>query len=198
MKDVKSYVKRCDIWLALKVVRYKPYNDLQFLLILTHQWKDLMIDFVTGLMLFTDWKGNNYNLILVIVNYLTKIVHYKLAKVTIDTPRLGKVIIDMVVWHYGLPDSIINDRRAIFTSMLWSSLSYFLDIKTQLSTAFHVQIDRQMEEQNSIMEAYFQAFVNFKQYDWAKHLSMAEFAYNHAKNAITSRIFFKLNCGYHP
>ena len=47
------------------------------------------------------------------------------------------------------------------------------------------------------MEAYFQAFVNFKQNDWARLLPMAEFAYNNAKNASIGFTSFKLNCGYH-
>ena len=34
-------------------------------------------------------------------------VYYKLVKVTIDTPKLAKVILDMVRWHYDLSDSII-------------------------------------------------------------------------------------------
>ena len=45
------------------------------------------------------------------------------------------------------------------------------------------------------MEAYLQAFVNFKQNDWARLLSMAEFIYNNAKNASTGHMLFKLNCG---
>ena len=48
------------------------------------------------------------------------------------------------------------------------------------------------------MEAYLQAFVNFKQNDWAKLLLMAKFAYNNAKNAITGHMPFELNCGHHP
>ena len=48
------------------------------------------------------------------------------------------------------------------------------------------------------METYLQAFVNFKQNDWARLLPMAEFAYNNAKNANTNHTPFKLNCGYHP
>ena len=47
------------------------------------------------------------------------------------------------------------------------------------------------------MEAYFKAFVNFEQNDWAKFLSIAEFAYNHARNASTDHTPFELNCGYH-
>ena len=48
------------------------------------------------------------------------------------------------------------------------------------------------------MEAYFQAFVNFKQNNWARLFPMAEFVYNNAKNASTGHTLFKLNCGYHP
>ena len=47
------------------------------------------------------------------------------------------------------------------------------------------------------MEAYLQAFVNFKQNDWARLLPIAEFAYNNAKNASTGHTPFKLNCGCH-
>ena len=48
------------------------------------------------------------------------------------------------------------------------------------------------------MEAYLQAFINFKQNNWVILLLMAEFAYNNAKNASTGHIPFELNCGYHP
>ena len=47
------------------------------------------------------------------------------------------------------------------------------------------------------MEAYLQAFVNFKQNDWARLLPMAKFAYNNAKNSSTGHTPFELNCGYH-
>ena len=156
------------------------------------------MDFVTGLPLSADWKDDSYDSILVIVDYLTKIVHYKPVKVTIDAPGLAEVIIDVVVRHHGLPDSIISDRGAIFTSKFWSSLCYFLGIKRRLSTAFHPQTDGQTERQNSTMEAYLRAFVKFEQNDWARLLTMVEFAYNNAKNASTGYTPFELNCGYHP
>ena len=156
------------------------------------------MDFVTGFPLSTDWKGNSYDLILVIVNRLTKMVHYKPVKVTIDAPRLAEVIIDVVVRHHDLPNSILSDRGAIFTSKFWSSLCYFLGVKQRLSIAFHSQTNSQTEQQNSTMEAYLRAFVNFEQNDWARLLSMAEFAYINAKNASTSHTLFELNYGYHP
>ena len=120
------------------------------------------MDFVTGLPLFADWKGDSYDSILVIVDRLTKMVHYEPVKVTIDAPGLAEVIIDVVVRHHGLPDSIISNRGAIFTSKFWSSFYYFLGIKRRLSTVFHPQTDGQTKRQNSTMKAYFRAFVNFE------------------------------------
>ena len=197
-KDVEAYVKGCDVCLASKAVRHKPYGDLQALPVPTHRWKDLSMDFVIGLPVSTDWKGESYDSILVIVDRLTKMVHYEPVKVTIDAPGLAEVILDVVVRHHGLPDSIVCDRGSLFTSKFWSSLCYFLGIKRRLSTAFHPQTDGQTEQQNSTMEAYLQAFVNFKQNNWARLLSMAKFAYNNTKNASSGHTPFELNCGYHP
>ena len=55
------------------------------------------MDFVTGFLFSTNRKGDDYNSILIIVNYLTKIVYYEPVKITIDTPKLPEVIIDMVI-----------------------------------------------------------------------------------------------------
>ncbi len=127
--DVEAYVKACDVCLASKAVRHKPYGDLQSLPVLTHWWKDLSIDFVTSLPVSTNWKGETYDSILVIVDRLTKMVNYKPVKVTIDAPGLAEVIINVVMRHHGLPDLIVSDRGSVFTSKFWSSLCYFLRIK---------------------------------------------------------------------
>ena len=124
-------------------------------------------------------------------------VYYEPVKITIDAPDFAEVIIDVVIRHHGLPDSIVTDRGSLFTSKFWSSLCYFFGIKQRLSTAFHPAKNRQTERQNSTIEAYLRAFVNFDQNDWAKLLPMAEFAYNNAKNASTGHMPFELNCDYH-
>ena len=64
----------------------------------------------------TDWKGDSYDSILVIVNRLTKMVYYKPIKVTIDAPGLAEVIINIIVRHHGLSDSIVTDWGSFFTS----------------------------------------------------------------------------------
>ncbi len=86
-------------------------------------------------------------------------VHYEPVKLMID---LAEVIINMVVRHHGVLESIVMDRGSLFTSKFWSSLCYFPGIKKKLSTDFLPQTDGQTERENSMMEAYLRAFVNWE------------------------------------
>ncbi len=101
--------------LVFKLVKHKPYGNLQSLLVPTHQWKDLFIDFVIGLPISTNWKGETHDSILIIVARLTKMVHYEPVKMTINVTALAEVIIEAVVRHHGLPDSIVSNRGSVFT-----------------------------------------------------------------------------------
>ncbi len=159
-QNVEAYVKGCDVCLASKVVCHKPYGDLQLLPVPTNRCKDLSMDFITGLPISANWKDDSYDLILVIVDWLTKMVYYVPVKVTIDKLRLAEVIINVVVYHHGVLESIITDRDLLFISKFWSLLCYFLSIKRKLSTAFYPQTDGQTKRRNRTMETYLRAFVN--------------------------------------
>ena len=158
-------MKRCDVCVTSKAVRHKPYGNLESLPISTHWWKNLSIDFYTSLPRSTNWESEIYNFILVIVNWLTKIVYYELVKVTINAHGIAEVIIDVVVRYHRLPDSIVSHWGSVFTFKFWSFLCYFPGIKRTLSTAFHHQIDSQTEMQNNTIEAYLRVFINHKQND---------------------------------
>ena len=84
------------------------------------------------------------------------------VKVTINNSGPADVIIKTVVRYYGLPDSIVSDCGSVFTLKFWFSLFYFLKMKWKLLTAFYPQIDGQIKRQNSTMEAYLQAFINYE------------------------------------
>ena len=89
-------------------------------------------------------------------------VYYKLVKITIDTLSLAKLIINIVVRHYGLSDSIITDKGSLFMSKFWSLLCYFLKIKQRLFITFHPQTNSQIKRQNSTIKAYVRIFVNWE------------------------------------
>lgn len=61
------------------------------------------MDFVTGLPLLVDWNDNNYDAILVIVDYLIKMVHSKPVKTAINVTGLADIIINVVIRHHDLP-----------------------------------------------------------------------------------------------
>lgn len=95
--DVKTYVQRCDMCLASKTICHKPSRDLQSLPVLIQYWKDFLMDFAIRLSLSTNWKSDSYNLILVIIGRLIKVVYYEPLKVTIDIVELMEVIINMMI-----------------------------------------------------------------------------------------------------
>lgn len=74
-RNVELCVKDCNVCLASKTVRHKPHRNLQSLFIPTHWWKNLFINFVTGLLISTNQKTDSYNVILVIIDRLSKMVH---------------------------------------------------------------------------------------------------------------------------
>ena len=74
----------------------------------TYWWKNLSIDFMINFPISANWKSEGYNSILIIIDQLIKIVHYKLGKVMIDVSSLAKIIINMVVHYHGVLKSIVT------------------------------------------------------------------------------------------
>ena len=72
------------------------------------------MDFVISFLILANWKSNSYNLILIIVDWLIKIVYYKLVKVIINVLGLAKVIINVIIYHYRVLKSIVIDQGLIF------------------------------------------------------------------------------------
>lgn len=142
------------MYLASKTMKYKPYSDLQLMLILIYRCKDLLIDFITRTLVSTNWKSKTYNSILIIVDQLIKIEYYKLVRIIINIPDLAKVFFNILVWHHDLPNSIVTNQESLFIFKFWSLLCYFLDIQRLFSTTLHLSTNGQMKWQNSIVEAY--------------------------------------------
>ena len=124
-------------------------------------------------------------------------IYYKFVKVTVNTPSVAEIIIDVIMRYHGFPNLIVTNQKLFFTSKFCLLLCYFFDIKRELSTAFYPQIHGQIKRQNNMIEVYLGVFINFKQNDWIQLLFMAEFAYNNAKNASISYTLFKPNCWYY-
>lgn len=71
------------------------------------------MNFVTNLLVLTNYKGDNYNSILIIVNKFIKIVYYKLVLNIINIISFAIIIINMIISNYSLPNSIVSDKKLI-------------------------------------------------------------------------------------
>ena len=93
---------------------------------------------VNVLPIFINLKKDNHDFILIIIDWLTKIVYYKPVKIIINSLGLAQVIIDFVIWHHKLLNLIMTNKSSLFTSKIRLLLCYFFGIKQQLSTTFRL------------------------------------------------------------
>jgi hypothetical protein len=182
-QDVAEYVQTCDLCQRSTATRHRPYGELQALPIPGGPFKSISMDFIVGLPPSTETGGNTpYNALLVIVDRYTKVAKYIPCQDTIDAPELAQLFLKNWYPDQGMPESIISDRGSLFTSKFWSALCYYLNVRRQLSTAFHPQSDGQTERQNQLIEAYIRMYCNYHQDNWVDLLPLAEFVHNNAYN----------------
>jgi transposase InsO family protein len=131
------------------------------------------MDFIEGLP-----PSEEYDSILVIVCHLTKAALFIECTSTNNAPQLAAIYLKHVFSKHGAPHDIVSDHGKLFISKFWSSLCKLLGIKSNLSTAYHLQTNGQTEHVNQILEQYLCLYINYQQDDWVSLLPLAEFAYN--------------------
>jgi len=136
-------------------------------------WMHILADFITKLSL-----AQGYNSILVVVDWLTKMVHFIPTTEKTSAEGLARLFRDNVWKLHGLPESIISDRGSQFVAGLMRELNRMLKIESKLLMAFHPQTDGQTERVNQELEQYLRMFINHRQEQWPECLGTAEFAYN--------------------
>jgi len=94
--------------------------------ILEKPWTHILVDFITKLPL-----AQEYDLILVIVNRLTKIVYFISTMEKMSAEGLARLFRDNVWKLHGLPKSIILDRGPQFMVGLMRELNRILGIKSK-------------------------------------------------------------------
>ena len=137
------------------------------------------MDFVTGFP--RTLRGNN--LILVIVDRLTKSAHFLLMKVNFSMDRLASLYVKEIVRMHGVPVSIVSDKDPRFTSRFWHSLQKALGTKLSFSTAFHPQTNGQSERVIQVLEDLLRACALDLKGNRDDYLPLVEFAYNNSFQA---------------
>jgi hypothetical protein len=141
--------------------------------------------------------SNGHDVILVVINRLTKIKHLISCHITDNADKLAMLFITYVWKFHSLPESIISDRDSLFKSEFWKRLCKRLSIDSLLFTAFHPETDGQTEIINVTLKAIFRYYVNHYQDNWSEWLPLAEFALNNQESESTKMSPFFANSASH-
>jgi len=132
MKEVKQYVEECNACQRNKNCTEQLVGKLIPNSIPEKLWMHILADFITKLPL-----AQEYDSILVVVDWLTQIVHFIPTTEKTLAEGLARLFRDSVWKLHGLPKSIILDRGPQFVAGSMRKLNGILGIKSKLSTAFH-------------------------------------------------------------
>jgi len=125
-------------------------------------------------------------------------IHLKATMMNVSSEGIAKIYRDDIWKLHGIPRKILSDRGPQFASKFMEEFTKALGTKRQLSTAYHLQTDSQMERINQKIGMFLQHYMNYQQDDWTNWLAAAEFQYNDKKHAATGKTLFELNFGRHP
>ncbi|GKA78739.1 putative reverse transcriptase domain-containing protein [Tanacetum coccineum] len=157
----------------------KPSGLLVQLEILMCKWERITMDFITKL----PKTSNGHDTIWVIVDRLTKSVHFIPTLETDSMETLTKLYIKEIVSRHGVPISIISDHDSHFTSRFWQSLQSALGTQLDMSTAYHPETDGQSERTIQTLEDMLRVCVIDFGKGWERHLPLVEFSYNNSYHA---------------
>ena len=142
-KEVKQYMEGYNAYQPNKNCTEQPAGKLMPNSIPEKSWMHISADFIMKLPL-----AQGYNSILVVVNRLTKMVHFIPTTEKMLAEGLARLFRDNVWKLHSLPKSIISDRGPQFVADLMRELNGMLGIESKLSIAFHSQTDGQTERVN--------------------------------------------------
>ncbi|GJT27231.1 reverse transcriptase domain-containing protein [Tanacetum coccineum] len=128
----------------------------------------------------------------VIVDRLTKSVHFLPMREDDTLEKLTRQYIKEVVSRHGVPVLIIFDRDGKFTSHFLKSLHKALGTRLDMSTAYHPQTDGQSERIIQTFEDMLRASVLDFGKGWDKYLPLVEFSYNNNIKATPFEALYEL------
>jgi hypothetical protein len=117
---------------------------------------------------------------------------------TITWEGTATLLRDNLFKRFGLPDEIIFDRDLRFSAHAFQELLKLLNIKSNLTTAYHPQSDGATERVNKESEAYLSIYCTSHPEDWLHSLSTLEFMHNNRRHAEQVHSPFKLIQGDNP
>lgn len=136
-------------------------------------------------------------MILVVVDRFTKMAHFMLIGKK-DSPIVARAYLENVWKYHGFPEDVVSDRDRTFTGQFFTDLYNYFGINRSMSTAYHPQLDGQMERMNPVIQSYLRSYRNYEQHDWTGVLAIDEYVNNNSKHSRTKISALYANYGFKP
>nr|GFC15502.1 reverse transcriptase domain-containing protein [Tanacetum cinerariifolium] len=143
------------------------------------KWDNITMDFVTKL----PKTSSGYDSIWVIVDRLTKSVHFLPMREDESMDKQTKLYLKEVVTRHGIPVSIISDCDPRFVSNFWRAFQKALSTRLDINIAYHPETEGQSERTIQTLEDMLHACVIDFGNVWERHLPLVEFSYNNSYHA---------------
>jgi hypothetical protein len=100
-QEIPNFVPECDVYQCNKAQTVKSSGTLQPLSIPPAIWRDISMDFITGLP-----KSGNKSVIMVVVDHLSKYAHLCALQHPFTTSTVAQLFMDQVFKLHGMSHSI--------------------------------------------------------------------------------------------
>ena len=99
-RDVDEYVDSCNVYQRTTVKRYCPYDELTLLSMSTRSWIEMLMNFITNLLVNYERDKNVYDMLLIVLDRYIKITRYFFYRKTIIIKQLTNLFLEYIVDVY--------------------------------------------------------------------------------------------------
>jgi hypothetical protein len=181
---VQEFVCACSTCQHNKSEHLLPVGLLLHLPVPADVWSDIDLDFIEALPHVRD-----KSVILTMVDHFSKYTHFIPLAHPYSAKTMAQVFFSDIVCLHGMPQSIVSDRDAIFTSTFWQEF---------ITSAFHPQSGGQSEAANKVIAMYLRCFTGDRPREWLRWLPWVEYTYNTAYQSSLRDTPFHVVYGRHP
>jgi hypothetical protein len=132
------------------------------------------MDFITKLPRTTK----QHDSIMVVVEKLTKVVHFILVKSTHKVADIVDIYMREIYMLHGVSKRIVFDIDPNLTSNFWKGIFKGFGTNMNFSTTYHPESDGKTQRVNQVIEYVLRIYVMEKLMQWEKYLPLVDFYYN--------------------
>lgn len=171
LQDVHKFISYFSVCAQAKVPHNLPVGRLMPLHAL-QQCSHLANDFIM------DEPPSQHTTIILVIDRFSKSICLIPLPGFPSALETAELIFNHVLRYFGIPEDIVSDQGAQFTSAVWRGFMEKLRVSISLTSGYHPQASGQVERANQEVRHFVYTFCANNQEDWAQFLSWAKYVQN--------------------